>query len=343
MENWTNRLRYLIREQILLLEMSVQRAADIFDINPANINKKELQKLYRKLSMKFHPDRGGSVQKQQEINVAYDVLKKNIGSPIKTSQESKEDWDKKMKRRRTIVENVIKNNVDTKEYIEYFQNFIDEKFYYDIDESDPITYKKRVSDYVIEYTFYTKTRDTVFYIKMHIDLLRFDTAHQIGGEFPFFTINYVYHNNRKHKMKRRDWSFRNNTEIFEPESMFPSNKLQKIFSSSKARKFSKRDFLTGMKRLFNADWDGTYLFIPIKNGIEFVLNRDVFQRIAYWDIFGFYENRRLSQRPKNRIMFTEDEKHFEIIVDAIRKFKKMKTVDEMVRYIDNRLMKELKY
>lgn len=42
-------------------------------------DRKDLKSKYRRLSIKNHPDKGGLVEKMQEINVEYDYLKKTFG------------------------------------------------------------------------------------------------------------------------------------------------------------------------------------------------------------------------------------------------------------------------
>ncbi|HNQ21399.1 MAG TPA: J domain-containing protein, partial [Bacteroidales bacterium] len=39
----------------------------------------ELKKLYKSLSMKNHPDLGGSAEAMKKINMAYDILKNHTG------------------------------------------------------------------------------------------------------------------------------------------------------------------------------------------------------------------------------------------------------------------------
>lgn len=68
------------RAGLPLLEMTYYDAVEAFrshGIEPTELSSEELKKVRNRLNMKLHPDRGGSVEDQQEINQAYDILKMN--------------------------------------------------------------------------------------------------------------------------------------------------------------------------------------------------------------------------------------------------------------------------
>ena len=45
----------------------------------------ELKREYRRLAMKYHPDRGGDTETMQRINAEYDELKKHVGNVHETA------------------------------------------------------------------------------------------------------------------------------------------------------------------------------------------------------------------------------------------------------------------
>ena len=60
-------------------EPTVPEAMQVFGLTSLKMSLDDLRSLYRKLSIKQHPDKGGSVEKMQDVNAAYEVLKKNLG------------------------------------------------------------------------------------------------------------------------------------------------------------------------------------------------------------------------------------------------------------------------
>ena len=51
----------------------IQHALEVLEL-PNLITRADLKKQYRFLSKKYHPDQGGDVQKQEELNRAYELL-----------------------------------------------------------------------------------------------------------------------------------------------------------------------------------------------------------------------------------------------------------------------------
>ena len=64
--------------------MDPKTALNIFGLSEFPKTATELRNLHKKLALNNHPDRGGSLEKMQDINAANDVLKKWIGKSVKS-------------------------------------------------------------------------------------------------------------------------------------------------------------------------------------------------------------------------------------------------------------------
>ena len=77
-----------------LIEMSASEAEQILGLS-GKYSAAQVKSSYRKMSLKHHPDRGGSTEMMKKVNVAYDLLKRGSSSrrsaPSRSSSESKGD------------------------------------------------------------------------------------------------------------------------------------------------------------------------------------------------------------------------------------------------------------
>ena len=73
------------REYLEEAEMDPRTALQIFGLADFPKTESELKQLYKKLAMQNHPDRGGSLEKMKDINLANEVLKRNIDRSIGNS------------------------------------------------------------------------------------------------------------------------------------------------------------------------------------------------------------------------------------------------------------------
>jgi len=76
-------------------QMSVPEALKEFEISSIPPDISSLKTTRNNLAKKFHPDKGGSTEKMQRINNAFDVLKKNVGSSQRTNDpydDSPQSW-----------------------------------------------------------------------------------------------------------------------------------------------------------------------------------------------------------------------------------------------------------
>lgn len=64
--------------------MDPKRALEIFGLSEFPKTAMELRQLHKKLALTNHPDRGGSLEKMQEINAANDVLKQWVGKSVRS-------------------------------------------------------------------------------------------------------------------------------------------------------------------------------------------------------------------------------------------------------------------
>lgn len=69
-------------EYIAEAAMDLKGALKVFGLKDVPKSADELKKLHKKLAMKNHPDRGGSLEKMKVINMANDVLKQYLGGGL---------------------------------------------------------------------------------------------------------------------------------------------------------------------------------------------------------------------------------------------------------------------
>ena len=85
-----------------LIEMSASEAEQILGLS-GKYSAAEVKSSYRKMSLKHHPDKGGSTEMMKKVNAAYEMLKKGSSSrnsrPSRSSSESRGD----------IIDNVEKH------------------------------------------------------------------------------------------------------------------------------------------------------------------------------------------------------------------------------------------
>ena len=74
-----------------LIEMSVSDAMKLFGITEVPSTKEELNKHFKKLALKHHPDLGGSEETMKLLNQAKDLLDKNLGKTFTSYKSSRFD------------------------------------------------------------------------------------------------------------------------------------------------------------------------------------------------------------------------------------------------------------
>ena len=283
-------------------KMTFDKALDIFGINEVP-SAEELKSLHKKLALKNHPDRGGSVEKMAEINAAYDILSKNTEKRsfyTRPSQEQREENKKVYKQKQRIQLSTLKEvaeeqNSKIEEFLssitDYFSELSGNKqvFYSEytsnkskidkLDIDDDFDIRDLGSTYNPSSRFdiqiFNKERDIVFNIKMETEVEFPDSRKLSSPDLNMRVDCSGIFDGRKNKIFNKSWNnIKNATDVFnDPREIFSNGKLTKILQgkarSSKKSKFMKRDaeayLINTLQSRTIRYTDGSFgFFIPIE-------------------------------------------------------------------------------
>ncbi len=254
----------------------------------------KLKKAYRKASIESHPDKGGSVEDMQNVNVSYDILKK---TPITAmGKEGIKSWKEQRQKEQediSVKANVIKQDLISKfnpvVFQAYFKEIFKKPFDVKIQKYFPDSNTRGKGKGGFNVDFISKDGNTIFQFNVYGWVGDILEKASLGGGDISYEINveaYGLHNNKKQKMSARDWKYTNNHELFsKPEKTFPKAKLKKI-AQGKTRKgkFTKRDMETIIKKKLDGISSSGNWYIPIGDGIWMPVTRMVFMREGIWNI-----------------------------------------------------------
>lgn len=352
MRQWFAQAGYRIVGRVVYA-MSLHDAYDALDINPAAHF--DLQQKYRDASRKNHPDLGGSTERMQEVNEAYEFLKKGSGfgmggdSPVSRAEE-RAKRDAEYKRKLDLVDALWTKVFDAKKYTDYFKQWV----------TEPLIHKRETHLYRSdslrhEHEWATHDRGTVFWLQMFVQGYEIQLKNMLGGgdpgmAFKYSTDNYLYHANRKQKMKQRTWDMQGHShDVVNPEKLFPKATLKKVFAGKRDRKFMPRDFRDGLRRQVGADvdHDSAWIHLGTEGVYRLLLQRMTMFGTATWMANGIYEKYKRVWRPKP-LSIHEDEEGLKDIVGMATASKRMKQdqhsmeslVTAMLHHIDTRQHKE---
>ena len=258
-------------KKFILENMSLADAYKFFGLN-YDADASDVAKVYRKLSMKYHPDRGGSNEMMSKLNQARDILVKEKGKPRGTTSSRKsnendiwnpENWAAINKRRDAELGAI-------KDYIESF-----------LKRFDPEVYRKKIEDifqkeiYITGNTIKDKThlilefadaeRDIVFSLNFWSRDSIYDLRRKIfSGETPVLSLagqiielamhSYVYVNGKKQVLQKQYFVKTNDPSIFNDATLLlPTARLQKLASGTVRKgKVAVRDFKAMFNKQFKA-------------------------------------------------------------------------------------------
>ena len=104
-----------------LIEMSSSEAEQILGLS-GSYSAAQVKSSYRKMSLKHHPDRGGSTEMMKKVNAAYEMLKKGSSSRnSRPSRASSESMGEKIEQVEKHLDKVMKSA--SKEIIRRMKKF----------------------------------------------------------------------------------------------------------------------------------------------------------------------------------------------------------------------------
>lgn len=289
-----------------LVEMSLTDAMKLFGLNEVPDSKDELNKHFKKLALKHHPDLGGSEETMKLLNQAKELLDKNLGkrftstySSSSMSSDEKKAWKEEREKQMEYVHNIVEqlfNKFDIKLYKQY----LDEAF-----EINFTMVKKFKEVYNgikrLEMEFTDAERDKIFQLFFDIDewAIRrqiFDEKTGLTSPDKTYKINiqsFVYIDGKKQVLVKEKYYNSNDPKIFtDPKILLPKTKISKFAKGEvrKNSKVSKRDFEAMITGKFKGESSfvgsgQSYYYIPVHNEeYIIVLWRNTFMRMGYYNL-----------------------------------------------------------
>ena len=340
-----------------LIEMSVTDAMKLFGLNEVPSTKEELNKHFKKLALKHHPDLGGSEETMKMLNQAKELLDKNLGKRVKSGKVVSE-YDIQMEHVKEVIRETLSR--------------FDENLYKDyLDKAFGISFnvKKEFNKYsTLVMEFSDKERDKVFELTFYVDSHKaynqmYNTKSINGVSDRTFDVgmySFVFIDNKKQVLTKDRFMKVSDVKIFtDPTILLPKTKISKLSKGEvrKNSKLAKRDFEALFKAKYNAEIDGrgqqTYYFIPVHNG-EYII---CIYRVSTFKCYILHE---IGKKPKSSwrrydnfipankigfVSFQEDETGMEFIKKALADFDKsgdyQKFIDEYTE-LYNKRMEEIK-
>jgi curved DNA-binding protein CbpA len=275
-----------------IFEMSYDDALKLFNL----VDTKDLDKVYRKMAMQHHPDRGGSVEMMQKINQAYELLK---GYTKDNFQKAKSDaFDKRksnyirLKAMSTELVNKIKLALPSYEshFAKYFK-LNPPQISLKLDEPNSAWGYDLAT---IEVKF--ESDNNSMFIKLVVNIWAdSNKENMLSGDSSQYVINYdtfVYHNKKLHRMvksKTLTWG-KSSGDVLVPAIVFPPKRLEAILKKTSLN-MSKKDFEAALviefkkyQAAYERSFGGFILHRPITDDIVPVLYRSTILRRAAWTI-----------------------------------------------------------
>lgn len=247
---------------------SEEAALRVFGLNDVPESSAVLTALYRRLSLQYHPDLGGSEEKMKDLNQAKDILSSLIGKTgEKGIARSKEYWDDVMKKREKENAEILKNirlnlesNMNPAVFQRYFSDVFKEEFSVKYDSDVFKDYYQGnlrlsnkdgsiVADVLIITSIYGNYKKT-----SHL-------GSSNGVVYQTYFEPTIIANNKKYKLGRKSWSVESKFDLFSnPEVIFPRKRMETITKSIQKTDITAETPLkpASLRAVLEKKYDATY-------------------------------------------------------------------------------------
>lgn len=255
---------------VLLESLSYSEALKLFNLDK-DYTENDVLKKYKRLAIKFHPDKGGDVEKMQDLNYAKDLLLKNVTKDYKQpeSRESKKSDYEFLKKQTEKLCKEYFDNLNPDVFVEYFNEMFNDSFKYTVTD---------FTDYSIFYDKHVKFFNAGKTKMIDLDIwLRFDDVYRsiANGNLssPDMKVTYetkLFIDGKRQRVKQKTYNDYGKKEIFrDPTIIFDRKKLKAIAQGEKRKGniLKKRDFEYLFENKFGGRCNGNNIYtIPICNG-----------------------------------------------------------------------------
>jgi len=278
--------------KLLLESMSFSQAKNIFGIESPK-SSDEIKKIYRKLALKAHPDKGGSEEKMKKINAAYEILKQHSSELNKSNNTSWDNIHQKYKKKAEEINKTLEKTFKPKIYEQYLNKTIGYNFKNTkIDYYGEEYYKSNIygspSYAGLKAVFEDINNDAVIEIDFLIYLPNTFNSKGLadsGSKYPLDVSSTGFIAGRKFKLFNSSWKRIGITDdkINNPETILPVSKLKKQLTKKSRTKVTKKDFVSYITKILKGDTlNDDYWVVELSDGLYLSIIRGVMMRKGYY-------------------------------------------------------------
>lgn len=285
--------------EVFYSSLDVQNAFSILELPMGDYD--NVKKAFKKMAMKFHPDKGGSEEQMKKINWAMDVLSVAPKQSTKTKdafqQKEEEQREFKYKIIKEYLEKTLGEMVDKAipVYTNYFESKFNKKFNVSDVKKDSTYWRHSFSRSL---KFKSEDNSTIFdldiFCEVEHSMLNALSVEDL--DFKVIISTFAYDGGKKQKMSLRDYNWNGKSKsIGKPEDVFPPKKLDKMLDTNKTAKgFKRADAMAFFYRELGAkETSNGSAMVDLGNGNYLGFSRSVYtgrnrKSMAYWLVLGIY-------------------------------------------------------